>query len=243
MNIIEIFANRRSGHHFFLSWFISNLINEKDTKTKNLNKITWVNPKTVHINDASYHAFFNFEGTIKEIGTQALKSPDYMFINYEDAGLVPNISAYLSINNIETTQVVFIRDFLNMMASKWKVSKSTMKQFYFGFEKENIILDNIKDWKDMAKAYLGGNYIRMSYEEMLTDPKSKIKFLKDNFNKPEIFPSDKINGTKSSFKSSNFNNRYKEVEFNQLFKNIVSSDVELKYLIKEMNYNPIENIL
>ena len=52
-----------------------------------------------------------------------------------------------------------------------------------------------------------------------------------------------MDGTISSFKNSNFSNRYKEIEFNQLFKNIVSSDSELKYLIKEMNYNPIENIL
>ena len=78
---------------------------------------------------------------------------------------------------------------------------------------------------------------------MLTNPQSKINFLKNNFNKPEMFQSHEIDGTISSFKNSNFSNRYKEIEFNQLFKNIVSSDSELKYLIKEMNYNPIENIL
>lgn len=243
MDIIEIFANRRSGHHFFLSWFISNIIGEKDTKTKDLNKITWINPKSVHINDASYHAFFDFDGTIKEIGIQALKSPDYMFINYEDAGMLPNVSKYFSEHKIKTTQIVFIRDFLNTMASKWKVSRGDMEQWYFGFEREDIIKDNIQDWKDIAKAYLGGNYLNISYEEMITNPKAKVKFLKDNFNKPEIFPSNEIQGTKSSFNSSNFNERYKEINWNSLFKNIVSSDTELKYLIKEMNYNPIENIL
>lgn len=243
MEIIEIFANRRSGHHFFLSWFTSNLIGEKDTQTKNLNKITWLNSKSVHINDASYHAFFDFDGTLKDIGTQALKSPEYMFINYEDAGMLPNISTYFKENGIQTTQVVFIRDFLNMMASKWKVSNGVMKEFYFGFERENIILDNIRDWKDIAKAYLGGNYARISYEEMLTNPEAKVKFLKDNFNKRETFLSSGVEGTLSSFSSSNFNDRYKEINWNPLFKNIVSSDDELKYLIKEMNYNPIENIL
>ena len=243
MDIIEIFANRRSGHHFFLSWFISNIIGEKDTKTKDLNKITWVNPKSVHINDASYHAFFDFEGTIKEIGIQALKSPNYMFINYEDAGMLPNVSNYFSEHGIKTTQVVFIRDFLNTMASKWKVSRGDMEQWYFGFEREDIIQDNIRDWKDIAKAYLGGKYARISYEEMLTNPQSKINFLKNNFNKLEMFQSHEMDGTISSFKNSNFSNRYNEIEFNQLFKNIVSSDSELKYLIKEMNYNPIENIL
>jgi hypothetical protein len=243
MDIIEIFANRRSGHHFFLSWFISNIIGEKDTKTKDLNKITWINPKSVHINDASYHAFFDFDGTIKEIGIQALKSPDYMFINYEDAGILPNVSKYFSEHKIKTTQIVFIRDFLNTMASKWKVSRGDMEQWYFGFEREDIIKDNIQDWKDIAKAYLGGNYLNISYEEMITNPKAKVQFLKENFNKPEIFPSNEIQGTKSSFNSSNFNERYKEINWNPLFKNIVSSDSELKYLIKEMNYNPIENIL
>jgi hypothetical protein len=243
MEIIEIFANRRSGHHFFLSWFTSNLIGERDTQTKDLNKITWLNSKAVHINDASYHAFFDFDKTLKEIGTQALKSPDYMFINYEDAGMLPNVSAYFNENEIQTTQVVFIRDFLNMMASKWKASNGLMKEFYFGFEREDIIKDNIRDWKDIAKAYLGGKYARISYEEILTNPEAKVKFLKDNFDKPEIFPSSGVEGTLSSFSSSNFNDRYKEIEFNSLFKDIASSDTELKYLIKEMNYNPIENIL
>jgi len=59
MKIIEVFANRRSGHHFFMSWLISNITGEKDTKIKELNKITWINDKVCHYNDATYHAFFD----------------------------------------------------------------------------------------------------------------------------------------------------------------------------------------
>lgn len=243
MDIIEIFANRRSGHHFFLSWFTSNLLGTKDTETKELNRVTWLTPKAAHMNDASYHAFFDYEGTIMDIGAIALKSPDYIFLNYEDAGMSNKVADYLSSNEIPTTKVIFIRDFLNMMASKWKVSRGDMEQFYFGFEREDIILDNIRDWKDMAKAYLSNKYARISYEDILLKPEVKDKFLWDNFGKREIFPSNQVEGTKSSFASSDFNSRYKEVEFNQLFKDLTMSDPELRMLIHEMGYNPIESIL
>ncbi len=59
MKIIEVFANRRSGHHFFMSWLVSNITGERDTKIKDLNKITWINDKVCHYNDATYHAFFD----------------------------------------------------------------------------------------------------------------------------------------------------------------------------------------
>jgi len=59
MTVIEVFANRRSGHHFFMSWLVSNLTGKVDNKIKELEKITWVNDELCHYNDATYHAFFD----------------------------------------------------------------------------------------------------------------------------------------------------------------------------------------
>ena len=36
MTVIEVFANRRSGHHFFMSWLVSNLTGKIDNKIKEL---------------------------------------------------------------------------------------------------------------------------------------------------------------------------------------------------------------
>ena len=75
MKIIEVFANRRSGHHFFMSWLVSNLSGFKDSKIKELNKITWINDEICHYNDASYHAFFNKEQVFSEIDDIIQKKP------------------------------------------------------------------------------------------------------------------------------------------------------------------------
>ena len=236
MKIIEIFANRRSGHHFFMSWLISNISGIKDNKIKNLNKITWITDKICHYNDATYHAFFDEEKVKREINEIIQKKPDYLIINYEESALLNKLNKEgTDIYNNNPQKVVFIRDFLNTMASKWAVSETDLKEFYFGFKNKKQIIENIESWKTMAKSYLEETTIGLTYEELLTDVNCRMNFLK-NFGIDEIIKPNEIQGTKSSFKTNNFNDRYKEIDFSDDFKHIVNSDSELNYLIGRLKY-------
>lgn len=243
MKIIEVFANRRSGHHFFMSWLVSNLSGFKDDKIKNLNKITWITDKICHYNDATYHAFFDEEKVKSEINEIIQKQPDYLIINYEESGIFNKLNKEgTDIYNNNPQKVVFIRDFLNTMASKWAVSETDLREHYFGFKNEEQIRENIEYWKRMAQSYLDKNTIGLTYEELLTDEKSRTEFLK-HFNVIETIKPSQIQGTKSSFSTKNFNERYKEVNFNNLFIDKVFNDKRLNRLIENLNYNRVSNII
>ena len=145
--------------------------------------------------------------------------------------------------SINTVKIVFLRDFLNTFASKWRVSNGSLREFYFGFQKEEQIIENIYTWKQNAKSYLSDNFVKLRYEDLIGDKKNREQFLIKNFNKKEVFEPDTLNGTKSSFETTDFNHRYKEVQFSKMFKEITNSDKELNNLISELGYNKIESIL
>jgi len=243
MKIIEVFANRRSGHHFFMSWLVSNITGEKDTKIKELNKITWINDKVCHYNDATYHSFFNEQKVKDELKEIIEKKPDYLIINYEESDIYNNLNSEGTlIYNNNPIKVVFIRDFLNTMASKWAVSETDLKEFYFGFKNKEQIIENIDYWKRIANNYLNENTIGFSYEDLLDDKNNKENFL-NKLGLKEIIKTKDLSGTKSSFNTNNYNERFKEVNFSEDFKNICESDDELNSLIERLSYNTIENIL
>ena len=237
MKIIEVFANRRSGHHFFMSWLVSNLSGEIDEKIKELNKITWINNDICHYNDATYHAFFNEKQVMDEIEEIIEKRPKYFIINYEESDMYNKLNKEgTSLFNQNPIKIVFLRDFLNTFASKWKVSETDLKEFYFGFKNKQHIIENIKYWKIMAKNYLSNDSIGIKYEDLLTDNGIREQFLLDTFEVNERFKPSIFNGTKSSFKTKNYNQRHKEIDFSNDFKNIINSDSELNYLIGKVDY-------
>jgi hypothetical protein len=237
MEIIEIFANRRSGHHFFMSWLVSNVSGERDTKIKDLNKITWINNDICHYNDATYHAFFDKQKVLNEIEDIINKRPKYLFINYEESDVRNELNKEGTlIHRNNPLKIVFIRDFLNTFASKWKVSETDLREFYFGFKNRKEIYQNINQWKVMAKNYLNDNFIGFKYEDLLINSVDRINFLKENFNVNETFKPNEFDGTKSSFSTLNFNERHKEVNFSNDFKEIINNDSELNYLIGRLNY-------
>lgn len=243
MTVIEVFANRRSGHHFFMSWLVSNLTGQKDSKIKNLEKITWIGDELCHYNDATYHAFFDIDKVKEEINEIILKSPKFLIINYEEGGLSNRVNMSDSnLSKLETIKVVFLRDFLNTMSSKWAVSNTDMKEFYFGFNNKEQIIENINYWKMMAENFILNKETSLTYEDMLSNEYNRVKFL-ENFGVKETIKPNELQGTKSSFKSENFNERYKEVNFNGIFIEEIRNDKRLNSLIKKLNYNEITNII
>jgi len=243
MTVIEVFANRRSGHHFFMSWLVSNLTGKVDNKIKELEKITWVNDELCHYNDATYHAFFDQRKVEEEINEIISKKPKYFIINYEEGSLHNRVNmSNCDLSKYETTKVVFLRDFLNTMSSKWAVSNTDMKEFYFGFENREQIIENINYWKMMAENFILNRSTSITYEDILSSENNRVNFLK-NFDVKETIRPEELQGTRSSFKTSNFNERYKEVNFNSTFKNEIKNDIRLNNLIEDLNYNEINNII
>lgn len=244
MTVIEVFANRRSGHHFFMSWLVSNLTGKVDNKIKELEKITWINDELCHYNDATYHAFFNQREVDEEINEIISKRPKYFIINYEEGSLHNrvNMSKNCELNKYETTKVVFLRDFLNTMSSKWAVSNTDMKDFYFGFENREQIIENINYWKMMAENFILNRSTSITYEDILISENNRVNFLK-NFDVKETIRPEELQGTKSSFKTINFNERYREVKFNNIFKKEISNDYVLNKLITDLNYNKIQKVI
>ena len=53
MEIIEIYATRRSGHHAFISWIITNITNQIHDFNKHLNSVEKFND-LIHINQDHY---------------------------------------------------------------------------------------------------------------------------------------------------------------------------------------------
>jgi len=243
MTVIEVFANRRSGHHFFMSWLVSNITGEKDTKIKELNKITWINDKVCHYNDATYHAFFNEQKVKDELKEIIEKKPDYLIINYEESDIYNKLNKEGTLlYQYNPTKIIFIRDFLNTMASKWAVSETDLREFYFGFRNKEQIIENINYWKKMANNFLKENTIGFSYEDLLDNQSEKENFL-NKLGIKEVIKTQDINGTKSSFKTKDFNQRFKEINFSEEFKEICKNDNELNNLLIKLNNNFIENIL
>lgn len=243
MKVIEVFANRRSGHHFFMSWLVSNLTGEKDNKIKDLKKITWVGDDLCHYNDATYHAFFDLKKVKNELNDIILKKPKFLIINYEEGRLFNRINSSDSLlTKINTTKVVFLRDFLNTMASKWKSSNTVMYEHYYGFKNKGVIIENVEYWKMMAENYMYNKSTSLTYEDMLSNKTNRINLL-SNFGVEETIKPSELQGTLSSFKTNNFNERYKEVDFSDTFKEVVSDDHRLNSLISRLDYNPISNIL
>ena len=243
MTVIEVFANRRSGHHFFMSWLVSNLTGQKDSKIKNLEKITWIGDELCHYNDATYHAFFDIDKVKEEINEIILKSPKFLIINYEEGGISNRVNMSDSnLSKLETIKVVFLRDFLNTMSSKWAVSNTDMREFYFGFNNKEQVIENINYWKMMAENFILNKETSLTYEDMLSNEYNRVKFL-ENFGVKETIKPSELQGTKSSFKSENFNERYKEVNFNNIFIEEIRNDKRLNSLIEKLNYNEISNII
>ena len=226
-----------------MSWLVSNLTGQIDNKIKDLEKITWINEELCHYNDATYHAFFD-EGKVKEeINDIISKKPKFFIINYEEGAIHNRVNMSDSmLSKFETTKVVFLRDFLNTISSKWAVSKTDMKEFYFGFENREQIIENINYWKMMAESFILNKDTSITYEDILSNEDKRVNFLK-NFGIKETIKPSELQGTKSSFKSNNFNERYKEVKFNEVFKNEIRNDDRLNRLIDLLNYNSVENII
>jgi len=234
LKIIEIYATRRSGHHALISWIIANITNQTHNFNKHLNSVERFN-NLIHINDA----LFNKQIAKKTFIDNKNTTPIFL-LNYEENDISESI-----VENETTEKVIFIRDFLNVMASK--IAAPNMQSMYGGLEDENIIKENIFTWKRLAKHFINTDTHKIKYEDLISNDVYRNDFLLNLTGIEDSYDPLNLKGTNSSFTNnydpSELNSRYKKVNFSENFKKICSEDEELINIIDKLNYTDIKNIL
>jgi hypothetical protein len=237
MNLIEITAPRRSGHHAIMSWVVQNLTG---VKVENWNyRVTVIgNSNFCSLNEANEWV---------ERGTQLLKELNNpiktLMLNYEDAD--PNYSLvydknfykgkFYSANFIgneiqNSFKFLIIRDFYNNIASRYHASLSGKFPHKYGEE-------FIKTWKDIAREIVNKNHHYIKFEDWLTNSEKRNQFMIDVFGVCDRVGIDNISGTHSSFgEQKNLMNRYDMVELPDYIKDLIRKDNELHYLIGALGY-------
>lgn len=237
MNLIEITAPRRSGHHAIMSWVVENLTG---IKVDNWNyRVTVVgDSKFVALNEGNDWVDRGIQ-LLKE-----LKHPiDTLMINYEDSE--PNYSLvyekkfykgkFYSENFIgypvqNSFKFLIIRDFYNNIASRYHANSRNYFPHSYGEE-------FINTWKSIARDIVNKNYSYIKFEDWLNNPEKRNQFMLEVFNVCDRVGIHNINGTTSSFgEHKNVMNRFGMVELPEDVKDLIRKDNELHYLIGALGY-------
>jgi hypothetical protein len=237
MNLIEITATRRSGHHAMMSWVVENL-----TRVK----VSHWHYKVTVVGDSQF-CVLNEGNEWIERGIQLLeelKSPiNTLMINYEDGdpdySLVYNNHFYkgkfytvnfLNKKITNSYKILFIRDFYNNIASRYHANISNhFPHSYKG--------DFIDSWKKIAREIVENKYHFLKYEDWLISKEKRNDFLLKTFNVNETIGIENMNGTSSSFgEHKNVLNRFDMVDLPEDVKEIIRKDNELHYLIGALGY-------
>lgn len=103
MQFIEVYGQRRSGHHAVISWLIKNFEQHLGYD------------KVYYINDVLHSRFASGENLNKHLVYQMWKSaPEVIILSYEDA---PTTVSRLE-DRIDRTKIVVVRDIVNTAASR-----------------------------------------------------------------------------------------------------------------------------
>lgn len=237
MNLLEIIATKRSGHHAMLNWLIKNLF---DVQINHWYKLTFLSGKNAwHWNDTS-KKIEEGERLFREAISKN-EIPNFLLVNYEDT---PSNYCFFSndkkykgkltqykfddINITLKNRVIFIRDFYDTIHSR-----------YLGV-KNGVVIDGYYDknfinlWKNHAIYSLKNPTNVLKFEDWKEKKDKRDKFLINNFGIHEMFDSSNIIGTKTS----NIKSEIKDYSIiPEEIKELIRKDNELHYLIGAMGYD------
>lgn len=246
MNIFEIIATKRSGHHAIISWMVKNLtgmnlsLHKKDQDGNELNfKTEYVNKKVSHWNDANNDQQFGLKLFDGFAGNTIVQN---LIVNYED--VLSDYSFFFKdekfsgtlsedrFDNIKisnTNRLLIIRDFYNCISSRYKQNMD-------GIFPHNYSTEFINLWKENAKFAIQNPKFYIKYEEWISNREYRNDFLFRYFNTYETFGPETIEGRKSSFDQGGYNERYLQVTLPDAVKKIINQDNELHYLLGKLGY-------
>lgn len=227
--IYEIFTMCRSGNHCIIFWMLDNLggIKEKYEGTA-----YWNHDKLLYYyNNCSRYAYTfinNYRNLVK---------------SYEDV-------YYFKTPDENTKKIIILRDFLNMVSSRYKKYNPKL-----GLDRTYLesIQQVINLWKVLANECISNsNITTILYNKWILD-KSYRDSISDKLGINNEFDNTNIVsciGEGSSFKGVNleedknvYNERYKLIDLPESMKNIILNDTELLELNKKLFNIDIKEIL
>lgn len=234
---IEIYGFGRSGHHAMIQWLIKNITGEQYERTNQKLK-TLPDNSLMYINEGNLDQHVT-EEYLRDYGGVY----NNVIISYEDS--LPNHTV-LTNNNIckidntienehvihfkKSKRLFFIRDFFNNIASRHKRNK------FNGNERFIVKERFIELWKAHAYSILEDNQKYLKYEDWLFSNKKRNVLIKNVLNHNELYDNQNIYGTHSSFDDNDYLNRFNESDFSSDHLDMIYSDRDLEYVIKEMGY-------
>ena len=243
MILIEVNAIRRSGHHAFINWLISNIHNVPYTENlcKNKYNVILGNKNILWVNEGEW----KIKNIINFI-TERKDRMDIVIISYEQITNEINHDPNYSILTkelkekwgvIEHIQIPFVRDYYNNFASLIKASNNNT----ISNEIKNSYPFFIKAYKGQLKHVLGG--IRgVIYDRWVSDPEYSLKVCLKILGKVNQYHPLSIGGTSSSFGKGKQDmslllNRYKTVKWPKWIMNEIKGDVELSELLSKAGFD------
>jgi len=235
MELFEIIACARSGHHAVINWMVKNLTGE--LYPPNIKIKPMLESDLLYINEGNFNT-----DRIKNFLPKEINKFKTFLISYED--VYPNFTlfsdnkTFKGINdfnylNIEKPtkrkRIIIIRDFYNSLSSRIKTDR-----FNTNYERF------IDKWKEQANYIINNKIIYIKYEDWLLNPEIRQQFLEKVFGIQELYDNKHISHGNSSFKNSNTEsllNRYKDIDIPEELRNYIEKDSELHYLIGKLDYN------
>tara|TARA_Y100000389_G_C17441920_1_gene509133 strand:+ start:254 stop:1009 length:756 start_codon:yes stop_codon:yes gene_type:complete len=241
MKVIEIHSMRRSGHHAFTNWLISNLLNTNGSIGYCPYKYNYIDNKLLWVNEGE----FICSRTREEI--LSIK-PEYLFITYESFNYTENENSKsfkkTNINSLiftqflknecnvtKTIEFTFIREFWNNFASLFNL---------YPIYSDKISLNIIQYWINYYKLLLKHNlkFNGGLFDLWIQDKEYSNSLLQKILNIDNKIEPLNTTGTNSSFKKTKLTvndllNRSNQFTFPNWFLDIVYNDIELTKLLQE----------
>ena len=245
MNIIEVNALKRTGHHAFINWLIFNITNSHQN---NLSKYTYN-----HIEGHKNILWIN-EGEIGMINNHIpyiekyQKSIDTLIISYEGITSETKHNPLYSIlqhkninilNFTKHTQITFIREFYNNMTSLTKASElDWFQKLSWDFMNNKVYGEAIyKIYKEQLKDYLEGDK-GVLYDKWISDEEYANDICLKILGKPNKYNPLETKGTSSSFNDKKIDvdsllNRYKTGTMPTWFVKKLMGDIEFLTMLNQ----------
>lgn len=245
MKIYEFVATCRSGHHSVLNWILMNKIGfQYDWKYK---YVSLGNTGLFHLSEANHDIPLSFQFI-----DESIDSVKTLFVGYEDTNwdytifsddntfVAPSaLRDYRKYDMDYQRRIIILRNFYTNLASRLKSNDKKMFEKWddTGLHLFDVTENFLSWWKDQARACVENKVSYLKFEDWIKNKNVRENFLYENFGLRDIHGIDDIQGTPSSFGTTEgVLNRDREIEIPEDVKDLIRKDNELHYLMGALGY-------
>ena len=239
MNVIEICALKRSGHHALMGWIVKNLYGLQPDFGFKLEFVSdsglWIWNDVTNFEEHGKNLFYNSLKDTNNLDTLMVnyedENPDYTFFHKNKKFLGPKFFNFdENIKIINSNRIYYIRNFYNCLSSRIQHSNNKIHTFDYGKNYINL-------WKDYAYQIISNPKQSIKYEDLVLNTDKCDEFLFENFKTHQRFTVMDVKGRNSSFgDNKNYLNRFDIGLLSEETKELIRKDNELHYLIGALGY-------